>query len=441
MGMELEVMKISYKVCIEELSDIKENMYSAVLDCGLKVYVQRKEGYANKYGVIASDFGSINNRYVVNDTAEEVVLPDGIAHFLEHKLFEEEYGSVEEKFSSIGASTNAFTNHTMTGYLFSCVDMFEESLELLLSFVSNPHFTNENVEKEKGIIAQEIRMYDDDPDWCSFSAFLNAMYHECPVRIDIAGSVESISKIDKGTLYDCYNTFYHPTNMTLFIVGDVDPEKTIELTNSIMNKLPKPDVKPVSKVMPVEPDDVRDEYANLSMEVSESILYLGYKAVGSLLDEKDRLKNIVIGEMLSDLISGSSSDFYQKLYEDGLIDKDFGAFFELEKEYGFFAFAGKTRDPKELEKRINIAIEEFLSLEGSNQAIERIRKNMVGENIKSFNSLEYIAYNFLTYELKNISLYDRIKTIFDVSMEEVMEFARTLFVEGRRVVTVVEPKK
>jgi predicted Zn-dependent peptidase len=193
-----------------EFSRIQEKVYEYEHSSGLKAFVIPKEGYNKVYSTFATYYGSINNCFIAPGEKSETKVPDGIAHFLEHKLFEQEDGSVMDKFSKIGAQSNAYTSSTQTVYLFSCTDKFDENFKLLLKFVQNPYLTDENVEKEKGIIAQEIRMYEDNADWRVFFNLLNALYVNHPVKIDIAGTVDSISKITKDALHKCYNTFYHP---------------------------------------------------------------------------------------------------------------------------------------------------------------------------------------------------------------------------------------
>ena len=200
---------------------INEEVISAKLDSGLDVLLIPKKGYIKKYAIFSTKYGSNDNKFIPINENDVIQVPEGIAHFLEHKLFEEPEGNIFDEFSKLGTNVNAFTNFNQTSYLFSCTDNFCESLELLIKFVQNPYFTDENVEKEKGIIAQEIKMYEDNPGWRVFFNALKGMYFEHPVKIDIAGTIESIQNIDKETLYKCYNTFYNPKNMVLVTVGEI----------------------------------------------------------------------------------------------------------------------------------------------------------------------------------------------------------------------------
>src|SRR5699024_4753107 len=206
---------------------IEEDIYSEILPNGLRVYILPKKEMAKTFSIFTTNYGSIDQSFVPLNEKDITHVPDGIAHFLEHKLFEKEDRDVFQDFSKQGASANAFTSFTKTAYLFSATSNIQKNLETLIDFVQDPYFSEESVEKEKGIIAQEIKMYDDQPDWRAFFGTIKSLYHHHPVQIDIAGTVESIHKITKDDLYTCYHTFYHPSNMTLFVAGNVDPEETI----------------------------------------------------------------------------------------------------------------------------------------------------------------------------------------------------------------------
>src|SRR5690606_38157317 len=213
---------------------LDEELTVGTLPNGLEVFVLRKPGFSKKYAVFSTRYGSIDRTFRHPGDGTWHTVPDGIAHFLEHKLFEEEGGNAFDRFAALGASANAYTSYTMTSYLFSCSDHFRENLDILLDYVQEPYFTDENVEKEKGIIEQEIRMYQDHAAYRTMRTLLNCLYHQHPVRIDILGSVESIRRIDKDTLYRCHEAFYHPSNMALFVVGEVDPGEVFELVEADM---------------------------------------------------------------------------------------------------------------------------------------------------------------------------------------------------------------
>ena len=223
---------MNYRTFVYE--KLGETLYEYVHESGLKVLFVKKPGYNKKTAMFGTNYGSIDNVFKVQGSDKEIVVPDGIAHFLEHKLFEQEDGNMLDKFSKLGASPNAFTSFNQTVYYFSCADLFEENFRMLLSYVQNPWLTDENVEKEKGIIGQEIRMYEDNPNWRVFFNLLDCLYVNHPVKLDIAGSIESISKITKELLYDCYHTFYTPSNMVVVVVGDLVPEEVFSIVENMI---------------------------------------------------------------------------------------------------------------------------------------------------------------------------------------------------------------
>ena len=255
---------------------INEEVISAKLDSGLDVLLIPKKGYIKKYAIFSTKYGSNDNKFIPINENDVIQVPEGIAHFLEHKLFEEPEGNIFDEFSKLGTNVNAFTNFNQTSYLFSCTDNFCESLELLIKFVQNPYFTDENVEKEKGIIAQEIKMYEDNPGWRVFFNALKGMYFEHPVKIDIAGTIESIQNIDKETLYKCYNTFYNPKNMVLVTVGDISFDNVIEVVNKVERKGLESEEK-IIRLFPEEKKGVLEKYVEESLITSMPLLAIGFK--------------------------------------------------------------------------------------------------------------------------------------------------------------------
>src|SRR3954453_11844038 len=237
-----------------EFNQIQEEIYHEKLENGLEVFILPKKGFNKTYATFTTKYGSIDNHFMPLEKSEFLKVPDGIAHFLEHKLFEKEDGDVFQQFSKQGASANAFTSFTRTAYLFSSTSNVELNLDTLMDFVQEPYFSEKTVEKEKGIIGQEITMYDDNPDWRLYFGLIQNLYQNHPVKIDIAGTIESISHINKDLLYECYNTFYHPSNMLLFIVGPVDP-------NQFMDQVRENQSKKVYKDMPEIKRNFEDEPA------------------------------------------------------------------------------------------------------------------------------------------------------------------------------------
>ncbi len=383
------------EIKIYENEKIREKLYYKEMKSGLKVYFMPKEGYTKQYAIFATDYGSIDNIFIPIGEKETIEVPEGIAHFLEHKLFEEPEQNIFDKFSKLGANVNAYTNFTQTAYLFSSTENFYENLALLVEFVQHPYFTDENVEKEKGIIAQEINMYKDNPNWRVFFNCLKGMYKEHPVKIDIAGTIESIQEINKELLYKCYNTFYNPTNMVIFIVGDLSFDEIIKVIAQSEKKDYK-EIEKVERVFPEEPKEVNESLIEESMLTSAPLFYIGFKDVDNELPERERVKKDFITNFILDMLFGSSSQFYNDMYEEGLVDSSFGAYYTGKKSYGHSLIVGESKDPKEVYNRIMGLLEK----EGTSILLEedfnRIKKKTMGEFLMGLNSVEFIANSFIS---------------------------------------------
>ena len=302
---------------------INETLYYEQLDNGLDVYILPKHGFSKSYATFTTKYGSIDNHFQIPGK-DTVKVPDGIAHFLEHKMFEEEDGDVFNKFANFGASANAFTSFDRTAYLFSSTGHVKENLTTLLDFVQNPYFTYENVEKEKGIIGQEINMYNDNADWRVYFGLIENMYHNHPVKIDIAGTIPSITEITKEMLYTCYETFYHPSNMLLFIVGAVDPDEMINTVRSNQAAKSYSKQEEISRFFEEEPTHVAQPKSVREMAVAMPKVMFGYKEKKTGLVGDELLKGELTTQLVLDILLGQSSDLYGQLYEDGLINDSFG---------------------------------------------------------------------------------------------------------------------
>lgn len=417
-----------------------ESLFSKRLKNGLQVYVMPKKDYNKIFAMYSTRYGSIDSEFIVPGTGEHLKVPEGIAHFLEHKMFEMEYGNVFDKFSELGAASNAFTNYTNTTYLFSATSYFEENLKLLLEFVETPYFTEPSVEKEKGIIAQELRMYEDEPEWQVLLNLLKCLYHNHPVRIDIGGTVESIQKIDVDTLYKCYNTFYHPSNMVLFVIGCIEPEMVFELVEKDENAkalYPQGDIK---RIYPEEPTTVHKSAHTVCLDVVEPLFLMGFKDVDVGYDGLPLLKKEITTEILLEIILGRSSEFYEKLYEEGLIDNRFSFNYEGQKDYGFCTIGGETRDPDKLHKELIKSISHSIETGIDSEDFERVKKKCMGEFIQNFNSLEFIAAAFVSYHHKNINIFDYMNVLQDITLEDVTKRLNSFFDLSKHAVSIVMPK-
>jgi predicted Zn-dependent peptidase len=385
-----------------EFKNINESMHVYNHKSGLKAFIIPKKGYSKKFATFATHYGSVNNKFIAPGESEITTVPDGVAHFLEHKLFEQKDGSVMDKFSELGANPNAYTGFTQTVYLFSCTDRFSENFQLLLNFVQNPYITDESVEKEKGIIGQEIKMYQDNPGWRSFFNLLKAFYENNPVKIDIAGSIESVNKINKEILYKCYNTFYHPSNMVICVVGDVDPDDTFrQVEESIKEADYKPEIK---RIFPKEPDGVNKDYIEQSLSVSTPMFQMGIKDNMTEVKGIEYLKREVAIKLLLEYIMGKSSKLYNELYNEGLINNTFEFDYTIEESFAFSMFGGESVDPLKVKDRIVKEVE-FICKNGLNkETYNRIRKAMNGRFIKRLNSVEKISHMFISVYFKGINL-------------------------------------
>lgn len=415
---------------------LQETLYAETMPGGLTAYVLPKPGYQKKFATLATHYGSIDNNFITPQ-GQEIKVPDGIAHFLEHKLFEGEDGNAADFFAELGASSNAFTNYTSTTYLFSATSRFPDNLDLLLRFVGQPYFTPENVEKEKGIIEQELRMYLDDPNWRVFHNLLGALFQKHPVRIDIGGTVESIRQIDAPTLNLCYDTFYHPSNMTFFAVGDIDPQATLDQVRETLSRRSLSPRPPVRRLFPTEPAARATGRVEDRMLVSEPLVEIGFKE--QALGQEDFLARDVLTGLLLDAIFGKSSPLYTELYEAGLIDDRFSASYFGEADYGASILGGESPDPERLLERIQSGLER-LRRDGIPEAtFRRIRRKGLGEFLGLFNSPEAIAYSFNAYHFKGYDFFDFRQALEGATWEAVNNRLREHLVEENLAVSVIWP--
>ncbi|MCD7033711.1 insulinase family protein [Metabacillus sp. GX 13764] len=398
---------------------LQEELYFEEMPGGLKVYVLPKKGFNKTFATFTTNYGSIDNEFAPLGSDEIKRVPDGIAHFLEHKLFEKEDGDVFQQFSQQGASANAFTSFTRTAYLFSSTSDVEKNLETLVDFVQDPYFTEKTVEKEKGIIGQEINMYDDNPDWRLYFGLIQNMYHHHPVGIDIAGTVESISKINKDLLYECYRTFYHPSNMALFIVGPVEPEKILTQIRENQAKKEFENQNDIQRKVPEEPNEVYKQKETLKMNVQSSKCLVGIKAKSTGKSGKDLLYNELAVNLLLDIMFGKSSENYRKLYESGLIDDSFSYDYTEEASFGFAMIGGDTEDPDKLAEEIANILHAAKESGIKEEELETAKKKRIGAFLRAVNSPEYIANQFTRYAFNQMNLFDVVPALEDLTRDKV----------------------
>ncbi|MBG9733231.1 pitrilysin family protein [Paenibacillus alvei] len=418
-------------------SNLQETIYYEQMDNGLDVYVLPKTGFQKTYATFSTKYGSIDNHFHV-EGQEEIQVPDGIAHFLEHKMFEEPEGDIFAKFAEQGASANAFTTFDRTVYLFSSTSRIEESLETLIDFVQRPYFTDENVEKEKGIIGQEINMYRDNAAWRVYFGLIEAMYHVHPVHIDIAGTIESIGTITKETLYTCYHTFYHPSNMLLFVVGGVEPKSIFELVRSNQASKTYEPQGQIRRIFEEEPDTVKETRRVSKLPVSLPRCLFGCKEPRPGLEGKELLEHEIKTRIMLDLMMGSSSPLYQTLYEEGLTTDSFGSEFNCSSDYAFSIIGGETKDPDGLVKRVRELIDERKVSGFEQGAFERIRNKSIGSYLRMLNSPEAIANEFTKYKFRDTDLFDILSVYETLTLEQVHQRLKDHFDWNRLAVSIVE---
>jgi predicted Zn-dependent peptidase len=420
---------------------IQENLYYEKMSNGLDVYILPKKGFNKTYATFTTKYGSIDNHFVPLNEDDFVKVPDGIAHFLEHKLFEKEDGDVFQQFSRQGASANAFTSFTRTAYLFSSTNNVERNLETLIDFVQDPYFTEKTVEKEKGIIGQEITMYDDNPDWRLYFGVIQNMYKNHPVKIDIAGTVDSITPITKDMLYQCYNTFYHPSNMLLFVVGPVDPDQIMDQVRSNQEKKPYEKMPEIKRQFDEEPDAVAETKQVLKMNVQSPKCLVGLKAPEPTQQGKEMLKQELSMNVFLDLLFGKSSTYYFDLYNEGLIDETFHYDYTQENGFGFVTVGGDTEKPDLLaEKLKELLLKAKAESLFTEEGLERTKKKKIGAFLRAVNSPEFIANQFTRYAFNEMDLFDVVPTLESLSYDDIQKVADSIINEDRFTVCQVVPK-
>lgn len=419
---------------IENLK-IKEKLYTEKLENGMTVMIIPKKETQKKYVIWGTHYGSNDSKFVIPGNKEEIEVPKGVAHFLEHKMFEQENGKNSlDVLTALGVEANAYTTNDHTAYLFECTDKFYEALDELMDYVQHPYFTDENVEKEKGIIGQEIMMYDDYPEWKVYLNTLEAMYSEHPVKLDITGTIETISHIDKEVLYNCYNTFYNPSNMVLVVCGDFQPEEILkEIKNRLLDKKSEGEIK---RIYPIEKEEIVQSTINQNMEVSMPLFTIGIKDKPA--DEKEKVKKHIAIEILLNIILGRSSKLYKELYNEGIIFAQPSLEYEFTSDYAHILITGQTTNPEELFSRFKKEIEEK-KLNGIDaNDFDRIKKMIYGGYVKEYNDVAEIARMFLADSFKGINSFDYIEEIGSINTEYGQQVLENVFNESKMVLSTVK---
>ena len=402
---------------------------------GLSIYIYPKEGYKTSYAVFGTKYGSIDTCFKRSDKDEYNKIPEGTAHFLEHKLFESEDLDAFDLFAKTGAQANAYTTFDRTCYLFSCSGNFNENLDILLNFVLSPYFTAETVQKEQGIIGQEINMCKDMPGRQSFFNFLRAMYKNHPVNIDIAGTVNSIAKITADTLFTCYDTFYNLNNMALAVAGNVDEKTVIEIADKALKTAQ--DIT-IDRVFDDEPETVVSQYIEEKMSVSIPLFDFGFKEI---METPERsLKEVIVKRIILEVLASKTSPLYKELLEEGLINDEFEAEYFTGTGYGMTIFSGESNEPKKVTEKIKEAIKKLKESKIAEEDFERARKRLYGEAVMSFNNISGIANGLLVSHFKGDDLFSEFNILAGLMLEDINNALKDTFNENAQCLSVVIPK-
>lgn len=420
---------------IIENSKVQEKIYVEKLENGLTVMIIPKKGVQKKYVIWGTNYGSNDSKFVVPGETKETEVPKGVAHFLEHKMFEQENGvNSLDALTALGVDANAYTTNDHTAYLFECTENFYPALDELMDYVQHPYFTDENVEKEKGIIGQEIMMYDDYPEWKVYLNALEAMYYEHPVKLDITGTIETISHIDKDILYKCYNTFYNPSNMAMVICGDFEPETLLEeIKKRLIDKKANGEIK---RIYPEEKEEIVKQKIEQNMDVSQPLFTIGIK--DKLAETKERVRKHITIEILLNLIIGKSSKLYKELYDEGIIYTVPSLDYEFARGYAHVLITGKSPEPEKVYEKFKETIAKMKEQPIDNSEFNRIKKRIYGEYVKEYNDTSDIARMFLADYFKEINSFDYLEEISTINEQYVEQILKEVFDDNKMIISVIK---
>lgn len=422
-------------------NDFLREQYDVVThESGLLIYVFPKK-LSTAYASLTVRFGSLHNTFRLENEEEALTLPDGIAHFLEHKMFEsEDQIDTFDKFAAVGASANAYTSNEVTSYLFSTPGDIDEPLKILLDYVFHPYFTEKNVQKEVGIIGQEIKMYEDSPMSRLYSATMELLYVNHGVRTNICGSYASISEITPELLMRCHSAFYKPDNMVLIVVGDLTTDRVLSLVDEA---LPRVSACKTPSPTPVEePKHVYKKIAEFHMDISRPKLCIGIKDIHLPSAPREKERRAITMNLLCDLFFGESTLFFDRLYREGLISNDFSACYETIGDCGHFLISGATDEPERFLSEICTELRRLQTDPSAEEAdFLRIRGVHYAEYIKDFDNTEEIATALLDAVIDGTELFDTGSVIHSVTLTDVLSLCREFFDEERLVYTLITPTK
>jgi len=419
---------------------VLETLYTEQLPNGLRLYVLPKLDYRQTYACFTTQYGSIDNDFSVPGQSALRHVPDGIAHFLEHKMFEEEHGDVFLDFAKNGAQSNAFTTFDSTTYLFSSTDHVLDNLTILLDFVQRPYFTDENVEKEKGIISQEIRMYEDNAFWQVFKGLLKGLYGNHPLAVDIAGTVDSITRISKEDLYDCFHTFYHPGNMVLFVVGAVEPDDIY--AHVLANQSGKGFTSQPAIVRQLPPAPAKPAHAmtEVKLAISQPRTMFGFKEVVVPATGEARQLHEAAMEIALDGLFGRGSDLYYQLIDEDLADAGFSASYELTAHYGHTLMGGNSNHPQQLAERVKQVLILTAQQGLAEEVFTRTKRKAIGRFLGLLDSPQGIANVYTQQLLRGIDVLTTLTVLRAMTVADCNAALRSHVVEEQFAVSIVWPQ-
>ena len=417
-------------------AELGEKYYEIDHKSGLKIFVMPKENYSSAYAVFGTRYGSIDTKFKRSDSNSWTTVPECIAHFLEHKLFESEDLDAFARYAKTGASANAYTSFDKTCYLFQCSDNFEASLEILLDFVTHPYFTKETVEKEQGIIGQEITMYYDVAGWMSTFNLLKLLYHNHPVRIDIAGTVESIAQITDKLLYDCYNTFYNLHNMCLAVVGNVDPEQVLSVCDRMLETAQPLEIE---RSFEDEPREIVDNFCEYNLAMSMPVFSFGYKEKCENMIQD--IRKIIEVTILLEILAGDTSELYHSLFEQGLINTSFSKEYFIGYGYEAVTFDGESTNPQAVADEIKKAVKNLKEKGIDENCFEEARRSLYGREIMEYNDIDSIANGFVNAHFNGYSIFDSMEIYKSVTKEDIENRLADMMDERYSALSVVKNKQ
>ncbi len=430
--------KYSFK--LRENKKLGEKYYYFEHESGLPVYVFPKD-LTTTYALFVTKYGSVDNFFRANADEEFVKVPDGIAHFLEHKMFESEDGEdLFAKYARTGASANAYTSFLQTMYLFSCTENLHESLEILLRGVTSPYFTKENVEKEQGIIGQEIRMCEDNVNNALYFGLMKALYKHNNVRTEIVGTIKSISEITPEILYKCYDTFYNLSNMALCVCGNVSPDEIAEICDKVLVKGKDVEIESITSTGN-EPREVNESRFTKKMQLAKPIFSIGVKDVDISEDPYERLKKRVLLETMTECLFSSSSSFSTSLYEEGLTRNPISAYSEHTRAFSFVELSGESDNPEEVFERFKKYISEMKEKKIDSATFTRVLRSAYGALIGIFDSVNSIANEFLSFIMEGYDIFDYLEMFEKITLDDVNALLETIFDEKCYALATIFPKE